>query len=60
MAKDNQNNRSYTKEQRSAMLSKLLPHTNMSISELSAERGIPKTTLISYELCFKLRNVPIS
>ena len=37
MPKDNKNNRTYTEEQREAMVSKLLPPNNMSITELSAK-----------------------
>lgn len=45
MPKDNRNNKTYTKEQKEAMVSKLLPPNNISILELSTESGIPKSTL---------------
>jgi transposase len=45
MPKDNKNNRMYTEEQREAMVSKLLPPNNMSITELLAQSGLPQTTL---------------
>ena len=49
MPKDNKNNRTYTEEQREAMVSKLLPPSNMSITELSAQSGIPQTTLYGWK-----------
>ncbi len=49
MPKDNKNNRTYTEEQREAMVSKLLPPNNMSITELSAQSGIPQTTLYGWK-----------
>lgn len=49
MPKDNKNNRSYTQEQKEAMVSKLLPPNNMSIPELSAQSGIPQTTLYGWK-----------
>ena len=48
MPKDNKKNTSYTEEQKESMLSKLLPPHNMLISELSAQRGIPQTTLYGW------------
>ena len=45
MPKDNRNNKTYTKEQKEAMLIKLLPPNNISVSVLSAETGIPLSTL---------------
>lgn len=49
MPKDNKNKRMYTEEQREAMVSKLLPPSNMSITELSAQSGIPQTTLYGWK-----------
>ena len=49
MPKDNKNNRMYTEEQREAMVSKLLPPNNMSITELSTQSGIPQTTLYGWK-----------
>jgi|LSQX01.1.fsa_nt_gb transposase len=48
MPKDNKNNKTYSEEQKEAMLSKLLPPNNMSIPELSAQTGIPQTTLYGW------------
>lgn len=45
MPKDNRKNKTYTRDQKEAMLVKLLPPNNTPISILSAETGIPKTTL---------------
>jgi transposase len=49
MPKDNKNNRTYTEEQREAMVFKLLPPNNISITELSAQSGIPQTTLYGWK-----------
>ena len=49
MPKDNKNNRSYSKEQREAMVAKLLPPNNMSTTELSKQSGIPQTTLYGWK-----------
>lgn len=49
MPKDNKNNKTYTKEQKEAMISKLLPPNNMSLTELSAQSGIPQTTLYGWK-----------
>lgn len=48
MLKNEENKREYTKEEKEAMLSKLLPPSNMSVTELSAQSGIPKTTLYTW------------
>ena len=50
MPKDNKNNKRYTKEQKEAMVLKLLPPNNISITELSNESGIPKTTLNGWKI----------
>lgn len=57
MPKDNKNNRTYTEEQREAMVFKLLPPNNISITELSAQSGIPQTTLYGWKTrAFKKNN----
>jgi transposase-like protein len=49
MPKDNRNNKRYPKELKESMVSKLLPPSNMTLAELSAESGIPKTTLYGWK-----------
>ena len=49
MAKDKKNNTRYPKDHIDAMVAKLLPPNNMSISKLSDETGIPKTTLFGWK-----------
>jgi transposase len=49
MPKDNKNNRTYSKAQKDAMLAKLLPPNNTPVPLLSAETGIPKTTLSNWK-----------
>jgi len=58
MPKDNKNNRSYTEEQKEAMVSKLLPPNNMTIPELSAQSGIPQTTLYGWRTRALKKNNP--
>lgn len=58
MPKDNKNNKSYSKEQIEAMVSKLLPPNNMSITELSSQSGIPKTTLYGWKTRALKKNNP--
>lgn len=50
MPKDNRNNKTYTREQKDAMVAKLLPPNNMSLTDLSNESGIPKTTLNGWKI----------
>jgi transposase-like protein len=45
MPKNNKNNKTYTKEQKEAMVAKLLPPNNVPVATLSAETGIAKSTL---------------
>lgn len=45
MPKNNKNNKTYSKEQKEAMVVKLLPPNNIAIADLSSQTGIPKTTL---------------
>jgi transposase len=49
MLKDNKNNKTYSKELIETMVSKLVPPNNASISELSAQSGIPKSTLYGWK-----------
>jgi transposase-like protein len=49
MLNNNGNKRKYTKEQKEAMVSKLLPPSNMPITELSAQSGIPQATLYTWK-----------
>ena len=50
MPKDNRKNKTYAKEQKEAMVAKLLPPNNMSITELSKQSGIPMTTLNGWKI----------
>lgn len=50
MPKNNKNNKRYSKEQKEAMVAKLLPPNNLTIAELSNQTGIPKTTLHSWKI----------
>lgn len=58
MPKDNKNNKSYSKEQIEAMVSKLLPPNNLSITELSSQSGIPKSTLYGWKKRALQKNTP--
>ena len=49
MPKDNKKNKIYPKEQKEAMLAKLLPPNSMPITELSKQSGIPMTTLSGWK-----------
>ena len=49
MPKNNMNNRTYTKEQKEALVTKLLSPNNMTIPELSAQCGIPPSTLYGWK-----------
>jgi transposase-like protein len=49
MPKDNKKNKTYPKEQKEAMVAKLLPPNNMSITDLSKQSGIPMTTLSGWK-----------
>jgi transposase len=42
-------NRTYPKEQKEAILTKLFPPNNITITEISAQSGIPKTTIYGWK-----------
>jgi transposase-like protein len=50
MTKDNRNNKRYNDEIKEAMVAKLLPPSNMSLAALSAESGIPPSTLNGWKV----------
>ncbi|TYQ18167.1 UNVERIFIED_CONTAM: transposase [Acetivibrio alkalicellulosi] len=43
------NNKTYSKEQREAILAKILPPNNMPLSEVANETGIPTSTLSTWK-----------
>jgi transposase-like protein len=51
--------RRYPEERRNAVLSKLLPPYNMSVSELAAAEGISEQTLYNWRKQAKLRGQPV-
>ncbi|TYQ15430.1 UNVERIFIED_CONTAM: transposase [Acetivibrio alkalicellulosi] len=54
MPKNNKNNKTYSKEQREAILAKILPPNNMPLSEVANETGIPTSTLSTWKSKKKL------
>ena len=58
MPKNNNNNKNYPEEQIEAMVSKLLPPSNMSITKLSNQSGIPKSTLYGWKSRALKKNSP--
>lgn len=49
MAKDNRNNKRYTREEKSKLIEMMLPPENCSATELSNETGISKSTLSTWK-----------
>lgn len=49
MPKDNRKNKRYNSEEKEAMLEKLLPPNSISLSMLSAQTGIPASTLNTWK-----------
>lgn len=49
MAKDNSKNRRYTKEEKEKLISRMLPPESISISNLSLETGISRSTLATWK-----------
>lgn len=58
MLKDNKRNKTYSKELIEIMVSKLMSPDNVSISELSAQSGIPKSTLYGWKRRALQKNDP--
>ena len=49
MAKDNLNNRRYTKEEKDKLIARMLPPESISPTSLSIETGISKSTLATWK-----------
>lgn len=49
MAKDDLNNRKYTKEEKDRLIARMLPPENISPTNLSIETGISKSTLATWK-----------
>ena len=49
MAKDNRKNRRYTKEEKEKLIARMLPPESISISKLSDETGISRSTLSTWK-----------
>ena len=49
MARDNKNNKRYTKEEKETLVQRMLPPENISTSLLSIETGISKSTLATWK-----------
>ena len=49
MAKDNLNNRKYTKEEKEKLIARMLPPESISPTNLSIETGISKSTLATWK-----------
>ncbi len=49
MAKNNKNNRRYSKEEKDRLISRMLPPENVSPTKLSLETGISKSTLATWK-----------